>query len=303
MARQASGSPAASLWTAGADEIRVVAPGHSAANQDNAGAEEPVDRHLDRARVPEAQLVGGEHERGAIGRSYAEQEHELRDEEAAEYGAERRGSLAVVEGRAVLAKVEVDIPDTVQGTILARVDRLDLRTRSVLQHAAVLGRGSTTELLEAVVGDGAVSDELAALARAQLVLTPAPGEWSFKHALIQEVTYETCYFGTGASCTRRSLGRSSSVSPRRATWSASRSSGRRESGRRPPPIPLVWPSESTRVQRWRRPIARGRSHRHDPYHEEGVDPCAIGSTLVLIPLVGRRWPLDAGGRSRPCRCC
>src|SRR6266540_3126517 len=101
------------------------------------------------------------------------------------------GSLAVVEGKAVLAKVEVDIPDTVQGTILARVDRLDLRTRSVLQHAAVLGRGSTTELLEAVVGDGAVSDELAALARAQLVLTPAPGEWSFKHALIQEVTYET----------------------------------------------------------------------------------------------------------------
>lgn len=101
------------------------------------------------------------------------------------------GSLAVVEGKAVLAKVEVDIPDTVQGTILARVDRLDLRTRLVLQHAAVLGRGSTTELLEAVVGDGAVSDELAALARAQLVLTPAPGEWSFKHALIQEVTYET----------------------------------------------------------------------------------------------------------------
>src|SRR5207247_2111064 len=101
------------------------------------------------------------------------------------------GSLAVVDGTAVLAKVEVEIPDTVQGTILARVDRLDQRTRSVLQHAAVLGRGSTTELLEAVVGDGTVAGDLAALARAQLVVTPAPGEWSFKHALIQEVTYET----------------------------------------------------------------------------------------------------------------
>jgi adenylate cyclase len=101
------------------------------------------------------------------------------------------GSLAVVDGIAVLAKVEVEIPDTVQGTILARVDRLEPRTRSVLQHAAVLGRGSTTELLEAVVGDGPVSDELARLARAQLVVTPAPGQWSFKHALIQEVTYET----------------------------------------------------------------------------------------------------------------
>src|SRR5438128_190916 len=101
------------------------------------------------------------------------------------------GSLAVLGGVAVLAKVEVEIPDTVQGTILARVDRLDPRTRSVLQHAAVLGRGSTTELLEAAVGDGSVADELVALARAQLVVTPAPGEWSFKHALIQEVTYET----------------------------------------------------------------------------------------------------------------
>jgi adenylate cyclase len=101
------------------------------------------------------------------------------------------GSLAIVEGKAVLAKVEVEIPDTVQGTILARVDRLDQHTRSVLQHAAVLGRGSTTELLEAVVGDGTVAGDLAALARAQLVVTPAPGEWSFKHALIQEVTYET----------------------------------------------------------------------------------------------------------------
>ena len=98
---------------------------------------------------------------------------------------------AETKGKAVLAKVEVEIPDTVQGTILARVDRLDQRTRSVLQHAAVLGRGSTTELLEAVVGDGTVAGDLAALARAQLVVTPAPGEWSFKHALIQEVTYET----------------------------------------------------------------------------------------------------------------
>lgn len=101
------------------------------------------------------------------------------------------GSLAVVDGTAVLARVEVEIPDTVQGTILARVDRLDARTRSVLQHAAVLGRGSTTDLLEAAVGDGPIADELDALARAQLVVAPTPGEWSFKHALIQEVTYET----------------------------------------------------------------------------------------------------------------
>src|SRR5439155_2591902 len=44
------------------------------------------------------------------------------------------GSLAVVNGRAVLAKVEVEIPDTVQGAILARIDRLEPRERSVLQN-------------------------------------------------------------------------------------------------------------------------------------------------------------------------
>src|ERR671936_82424 len=101
------------------------------------------------------------------------------------------GALAVVDGTAVLARLELEIPDTVQGTILARIDRLDATARRVLQHAAVLGRGSTTGLLEAVVVEVDLSEGLAALSRAQLIVTPAPGEWAFKHALIQEVTYET----------------------------------------------------------------------------------------------------------------
>jgi class 3 adenylate cyclase/tetratricopeptide (TPR) repeat protein len=101
------------------------------------------------------------------------------------------GSLAVVEERAVLAKVDVEIPDTVQGTILARVDRLEPSARSLLQHAAVLGRSFPAELLEAVAGNGNLSSALASLERAQLLVAPAPREWAFKHALIQEVAYET----------------------------------------------------------------------------------------------------------------
>jgi tetratricopeptide (TPR) repeat protein len=101
------------------------------------------------------------------------------------------GSLAVVDGTAVLAKVEVEIPDTVQGTILARVDRLDARARAVLQHAAVLGRSFSSDLLTAVAGNGDVSRSLEDLERAQLIVMTAPREWAFKHALIQEVTYET----------------------------------------------------------------------------------------------------------------
>jgi adenylate cyclase len=101
------------------------------------------------------------------------------------------GSLAVVDGRAVLAKVEVDIPDTVQGTILARIDRLAPAERSLLQQAAVIGRTFSADLL-GVSGNGAgVGPLLEQLGRAQLVVPHGPAEWTFKHALIQEVAYET----------------------------------------------------------------------------------------------------------------
>jgi len=101
------------------------------------------------------------------------------------------GSLGIVDGRAVLAKVEVEIPDTVQGTILARVDRLGGPERGVLQHAAVLGRSFSAGLIGAVLDGGEVGEALEQLARAQLLVAEGPDRWAFKHALIQEVTYET----------------------------------------------------------------------------------------------------------------
>jgi adenylate cyclase len=112
------------------------------------------------------------------------------------------GSLAVLDGKAVLAKVEVEIPDTVQGTILARLDRLRAGERSTLQQAAVLGRAFTSDLLAAVAGDQSV-DALDGLARAQLVVPQGPGRWAFKHALIQEVTYETLLHRQRAELHRR----------------------------------------------------------------------------------------------------
>jgi adenylate cyclase len=101
------------------------------------------------------------------------------------------GSLAVVDGKAALAKVEVEVPDTVQGTILARMDRLGAKERSLLQHAAVIGRMFSTDLLEAVIGNGDLGSSLDELVRSQLLVAQGPDQWSFKHALIQEVTYET----------------------------------------------------------------------------------------------------------------
>ena len=101
------------------------------------------------------------------------------------------GSLAVVEGKAVLAKVDVDVPDTVEGTILARVDRLGPQEHTVIQHAAVVGRSFSSDLLQRVIGDGEISASLDELARAQLLLSQGPDRWSFKHGLIQEVVYDT----------------------------------------------------------------------------------------------------------------
>jgi tetratricopeptide (TPR) repeat protein len=85
----------------------------------------------------------------------------------------------------------MDVPDTVQGTILARMDRLGPRERSLLHHAAVIGRSFSTELLEAVIGDDGVSSALDELVRSQLLVAQGPDQWAFKHALIQEVTYDT----------------------------------------------------------------------------------------------------------------
>ncbi len=100
------------------------------------------------------------------------------------------GSLIVEDGRAVLVGGPARVPDTIQGTILARVDRLGPEERAVLQQASVLGRAFDEELLAAIGGPG-VGRALEELARAQLVVIEGPGRWAFKHGLIQEVVYGT----------------------------------------------------------------------------------------------------------------
>jgi adenylate cyclase len=100
------------------------------------------------------------------------------------------GSLAVRDGAAVLARVEIEIPDTVEGTIMARVDRLSAKAQSVLQHASVIGRSFSPALLRAITGEPDLDPLLDELGRAQLIVAQASDRWGFKHALIQEVTYD-----------------------------------------------------------------------------------------------------------------
>ncbi len=89
----------------------------------------------------------------------------------------------------------IEIPDTVQGVLMARIDRLHEDTKRVLQTASVLGRRIPTRLLEAVWdGPGLVDPHLRELKRLEFLYELGGTEeptYLFKHALTQEVAYES----------------------------------------------------------------------------------------------------------------
>lgn len=96
----------------------------------------------------------------------------------------------------VVGEVPADyVPETLHGVILARLDRLDPETRRTLQIAAVIGRTFSYRVLQAVAQDGTeLREHLAHLQRAELIRELRRGtekEYSFTHALNQQVAYET----------------------------------------------------------------------------------------------------------------
>ncbi len=88
----------------------------------------------------------------------------------------------------------VAIPDTVQEAVMAQVDRLDLRRKSVLQAASVVGGSFHLDVLEAMIADrDDVPAVLAELEAAEFIVPSdrtAGVEYAFRHPLIQEVTYD-----------------------------------------------------------------------------------------------------------------
>jgi class 3 adenylate cyclase/tetratricopeptide (TPR) repeat protein len=93
----------------------------------------------------------------------------------------------------------VEIPDTVQGVLAARIDLLDPSDKRVLQAASVVGRvfwtGPVSDLLDRSAEE--VTDALRRLEDRELVLS-RPGstlsgqrEYSFKHVLTRDVAYES----------------------------------------------------------------------------------------------------------------
>jgi len=91
--------------------------------------------------------------------------------------------------RCTAGAATAQVPATLHGLLLARLDQLDVAERRVIQEAAVIGPRFDLSLLKAVSAEpGAVDAVLDALAGAELV-TPGPDR-RFRHGLLQEIVYQ-----------------------------------------------------------------------------------------------------------------
>ncbi|HYY13787.1 MAG TPA: adenylate/guanylate cyclase domain-containing protein, partial [Chthoniobacterales bacterium] len=119
----------------------------------------------------------------------------------------------VLEGGApkLVRKVEsIDVPDTVQGVLAARIDRLEPENKAILQKAAVIGRVFDRAVLAELhsgngAGDAKLISALEELQRRQfiqqsdrdlLTATAAPEQFAFRHAITHDVAYESLLLAT-----------------------------------------------------------------------------------------------------------
>ena len=112
---------------------------------------------------------------------------------------------SLIEGGALVAEGErwkvtalttnLAVPDTVQGVLLARMDRLAEELKQLLQKAAVIGRVFLYRVLKVLATEeGALDGQLTRLESSDLLheRSRLPEiEYVFKHALTQEVAYQT----------------------------------------------------------------------------------------------------------------
>ena len=97
--------------------------------------------------------------------------------------------------RATVELEETGIPDTLQGVLLARIDRLEEDVRRTLQMASVIGKTFLYRILETISeAEMQLDTHLSQLQRVDLVREKAripELEYIFKHALTQEAAYNS----------------------------------------------------------------------------------------------------------------
>ncbi len=110
------------------------------------------------------------------------------------------GQVRVEEGACVLEGGDsirsLDLPDTLQGVVTARLDRLDPRDALTAKIASVVGREFDWQVLSAVHpvqgSDDALRAQLVRLSAADLLVQEAVGanpQWAFRHLVVQESAY------------------------------------------------------------------------------------------------------------------
>ena len=89
----------------------------------------------------------------------------------------------------------IPLPDTLQGVILARIDRLEEDAKLILKTASVIGQNFFYRVLRAISeAEIALDEDLDELQRVELIgekQRMPELEYVFKHPLIQEATYES----------------------------------------------------------------------------------------------------------------
>ncbi|HEU4352696.1 MAG TPA: adenylate/guanylate cyclase domain-containing protein [Burkholderiales bacterium] len=100
-----------------------------------------------------------------------------------------RGALAREDGRwkSTAEPAMLDIPATIEGLLLSRIDRLEPEVRATLQEASVLGPVFEADLLARVGGRARMLD---ALCEAGLLESCGTGTYAFIHALLHDVVYQ-----------------------------------------------------------------------------------------------------------------
>lgn len=110
------------------------------------------------------------------------------------------GVLARENGRLIIHEArlsQVQLPDTIHGLLLARLDRLPPASRDLLQVASVIGRQFGIEPLRVMLPGltrSALNDLLSSLSAEEMTrLITADPEWIylFQHAMTHEVAYES----------------------------------------------------------------------------------------------------------------
>jgi len=97
--------------------------------------------------------------------------------------------------RFVTGAADVSVPDTIQGIIMARLDRLGENGKRTVQLASVIGRQFLVRLLDRIAGlTGELEGLLGELKALEIIYEqgrlPEPA-YIFKHALIQDVAYNS----------------------------------------------------------------------------------------------------------------